>query len=206
VNAVEHIVEAYFRICRKCFVMPDVKIEGGNNRQFDLLAVDLNKGYQYHVESSVTHQENWCPDTKKLRTNFNMKFLGHPKEKTGENTDFAKGKIYKAQLWRAYRSVGFKPDKVQRIWCCWDVTDGENLSSFLEEYRVETDLAVKVLRFPDQVLASLLKAVATSNYDDEVLRTMSLFRQYLNRLLDKGKEDINEGLQLTEVLKKLLKW
>lgn len=31
-NAAEHIVEAYFRLCRNCFTMTDRKVVGGNNR------------------------------------------------------------------------------------------------------------------------------------------------------------------------------
>lgn len=113
-NAVEHIVESYFRFCRGCFTMADYKVPNGNNRQFDLLAFNVKTGEQYHIESGVTHCENWCPTTKKLVTKFNQKFLGVPKEKEGENTDFGKGKTYKAQIWAGYRSVGFDPEKVQR--------------------------------------------------------------------------------------------
>jgi hypothetical protein len=92
--------------------------------------VNLKTGDQYHVQSSVTHQDNWCPDTNELRSKF----------------------------WQASRSVGFDPEKVQRVWCCWDVTDGDNLPAFLGEYKAETGLVVTVLRFPDEVLAALLEA------------------------------------------------
>lgn len=37
-NTAERIVESYFRHCRRCLTIPDVKIAGGNNRQIDLLA------------------------------------------------------------------------------------------------------------------------------------------------------------------------
>ena len=73
-NAVEHIVESYFRYCRNCFTMVDVKIIGGNNRQCDLLAFNLATQEQFHVESSVTHDLNWLPSEDTLRETFDKKF------------------------------------------------------------------------------------------------------------------------------------
>lgn len=196
-NAVEHIVESYFRFCRGCFTMADYKVPNGNNRQFDLLAFNVKTGEQYHIESGVTHCENWCPTTKKLVTKFNQKFLGVPKEKEGENTDFGKGKTYKAQIWAGYRSVGFDPEKVQRLWCCWDVKDRDQLPAFLESYKAETGITVKMLWFPEDVLEALLKEVATANYDDGILRTMSLLRELQRRQIDKGGE-------VADIIKRLI--
>lgn len=202
-NAVEHIVEAYFRTCRQCFVMPDVKVDKGNGRQFDLLAVNLKTGDQYHVESSVTHRDNWCPNTKKLWMWFNSKFLGYPKEKEGKNTDFAKGKTYQAQIWAAYRSVGFDPEKVQRLWCCWDVADREKLPDFLEAYKAKTAITVRMLWFPEEVLEGLLKEVGTANYDDEVLRILSLLRENQRRQVKQIQQKTNTA-ELSAIIKRVL--
>ncbi len=202
-NAVEHVVEAYFRTCRRCFVMPDVKVESGNGRQCDLLAVNLKTGDQYHVESSVTHGENWCPDTNKLRMKFDMKFRGIPKPKEGKNTDFAKGKTYQARIVETYRSVGFDPDKVQRLWCCWDVADREKLPAFLEAYRAETGVAVEMLWFPEDVLEGLLRGISTANYDDEVLRLMSLIRENQRRQVRLIQQTTNRD-DLAAIIKRVL--
>src|SRR2546421_409691 len=119
-NAVEHIVECYFRQCKECFTMTDVKIRGGNNRQCDLLAYNVATQEQYHIEVSVTHGMNWIPRTKellieRLRETFDKKFRGTPQKREGERTDFTKGKIYLEKILQTYRDMGFEPSKVKRI-------------------------------------------------------------------------------------------
>ncbi len=180
-NAVEHIVEAYYRICMKCFTMQDVKIPAGNNRQLDLLAVSLLDGEQYHVESSVTHVLRWCPDTNQLRQFFDRKFRGAPANREGPKRDRAKGKTYEPQILDAYRSVGIDPDRVNRIWVAWTFKDSAAVPAFLDSYCAESGLRIRVTSLRDEIIPALQRAVATSNYDDEVLRTLSLLKQMENQ-------------------------
>lgn len=177
VNTVEHIVESYFRLCRKCLTISDAKVIYGNNRQIDLLAVNLKDGSQYHVECSVTHCENWCPTVKQLEEQFERKFSGHPRKREGVNTDFAKGKRYGGLIVSTYEQYGFSIEKIQRIWICWVVKDPVNLQKMLDEYYHKTGFKIAVISFRDVVLPELKSAVGTSNYDDEVLRTFSLIEQ-----------------------------
>ncbi len=176
-NAVEHIVECYFRYCKACFTMADVKIHGGNNRQCDLLAYNLVSGEQYHVESSVTHQENWCPSTKELREIFDKKYLGVPPKREGSNTDYAKGKTYFDHIARTYTSIGFDPIRIKRVFVTWRVSDEGDLASLLASYEQDHHFRVDVWSFRDKILPELIEKISTSNYDDEVLRTLSLLRQ-----------------------------
>lgn len=185
-NAVEHIVEAYYRICRKCFTMHDVKIPGGNNRQFDLLAINLSDGSQYHVECSVTHVPRWCPDTAELKEDFDQKFLGIPTKREGPNSDFTRGKTYKKQIFDAYRLFGLSPEKLQRVWVFWTSKDPENLDSFCNAYKEENGIRVYALSLRDEIIPDLQKAVETANYDDEVLRTLSLLKQKENQTKQGG--------------------
>lgn len=74
-NTTEKIVEAYFRLCKNCFTYPDMKVINGNNRQLDLLAYNLMDNSQYHIEVSVTHQENWCPTPEQLVDMFDKNSL-----------------------------------------------------------------------------------------------------------------------------------
>jgi len=179
-NTTEKIVESYFRICRRCFTCPDVKIVGGNNRQIDLLAYDIIKGIPYHVETAVTHCQNWCPKTDELEERFTYKFFGEAKKKTGEKTDYKKGKNYYKQIVKTYASYGVDPKLLRRVFCCWVVADECNLKPFLAEYQKTWDLQnpIEVLSFRDEVIPELQKAVSTSNYEDEVLRTFSLLREF----------------------------
>lgn len=176
-NAVEHIVEACYRICMKCFTMQDLKIPAGNNRQFDLLAVSLLNGKQYHVESSVTHVPRWCPDTNQLKQFFDRKFRGAPANREGARRDKAKRKTYEPQILEAYRSVGIDPERLNRVWVAWTFKDVTAVPAFLDSYFTETGLHIQVTSLRDEIIPALQKAVATSNYDDEVLRTLSLLKQ-----------------------------
>lgn len=159
-NAVEHIVECYFRYCKDCFTLVDVKIPGGNNRQCDLLAYNVKTQEQYHAESSVTHQENWCPDTKKLSDVFDKKFRGVPPKREGNKTDFAKGKTYYENILQVYRKVGLDPSKIQRVFIPWEVADGDNLNKFLAEYEQESGLNIKIWYFRDKILPELIEKVS----------------------------------------------
>ena len=101
-NAVEHIVEAYFRICKRCFTMHDVKVPGGNNRQFDLLAVSMLTNEQYHVETSV--MPGFCPRAADLKELFDKKFRGVPAPSDNPRGDHAKGKTYSKPIEDAYEA------------------------------------------------------------------------------------------------------
>lgn len=177
-NTVEHIVECYFRICLKCFTMHDVKVASGNNRQFDLLAVSLLDGRQYHVESSVTHCENWCPSVDDLIEKFDRKFFGVPIAREGANTDHTRGRTYQKEIFEMYEAVGLTPEKIERIYCCWIVPNEPGLHDTLRNYCAERRIRpIRVIGFRDEVLPELEKTVATSNYEDEALRTLSLLQQ-----------------------------
>ena len=133
-NTAEKVVESYFRLCRKCFTLSDVKVIGGNNRQIDLLAYRVGKGEQYHAETSVTHCQNWCPDAEELMDNFDRKFFGIPPKREGSKTDHAKGKIYYKNICETYREHGLNPDKIQRVWGCWSVEDRKGVEKEIAKY------------------------------------------------------------------------
>lgn len=180
-NTTEQIVEAYFRVVRKCFTMTDVKVQGGNNRQMDLLAYDIKKGEQYHVEIGVTHVARWNPTLDQLKTRFDHKFLGMPREREGPRTDFARGKEYLTAIKRTYREVGFDPRKVQRIYICWTPPHDADFEAKLLKYCRLRRLGknpIRVVGFRDVVLYELMQATGTSNYDDPLLRIISLLKQY----------------------------
>jgi len=114
-NAAEHIVEAYFRYCESCFTITDRKVKKGNNRQLDLLAYNVRNGRQFHVETGVTHRENWCPALDVLVEKFQKKFFGVPPKRTGATegrTDSERGKSYFPQINATYREMGFNPSKL----------------------------------------------------------------------------------------------
>ncbi len=180
-NTTERIVESYFRLCRSCFTYPDVKVPGGNNRQLDLLAYNISNNEQFHIETSVTHELSWRARWDKLETKFERKFFGAPAQREGPNTDYTKGKNYLAEIKRAYKLVGFKSREVQRMWVTWvtppESDSQDNLLRFCRRKRLG-DKPIQVVSFRDDVLPALLSTVGKSNYDDDVLRTLSLLRQF----------------------------
>jgi len=182
-NTVEHIVDCYFRMCRHCFTTNDVKVIGGNNRQLDLLAVNLTDGNQYHVESSVTHSWEWFSGATDLCAELDRKFFGIPLPNAGENSDFSKGKTYQAQIENTYKIFGLNPVDLKRVYCLWFTPVFAGLNGQLEEYSNKRGVrAIEILSFRDTVFPYLESAVGTANYEDEVLRTLSLQLQRRQQL------------------------
>jgi hypothetical protein len=180
-NTTEKIVESYFRLCKKCFTLPDVKVIDGNNRQIDLLAYHIQSTEQYHVEVSVTHCQNWCPDKDDLIDSFEKKFFGVPTKKEGKNTDYSKGKTYETKIYETYQAYGLDLQKIKRIWVCWTVIDESDINREISNYCEGRNInknPIEILKFRDQILPALMKEVSTSNYEDDSLRTLSLLRQY----------------------------
>jgi hypothetical protein len=156
--------------------MSDVKVIGGNNRQCDLLAFNLITQEQFHIESSVTHRLNWSPTHDKLRDIFDKKFRGIPPKREGEKTDHAKGINYFNKILQTYKSIGFDPSKIQRIFVTWVLK--EDPQNFLDNYAAEHGIQIQICLFRDEILPELMKQISTSNYEDEVLRTLSLLREH----------------------------
>lgn len=184
-NTAEHIVESYFRLVCHCFTVTDVKIIGGVNRQCDLLAIDARDNNSYHVESTVTHERNWMPNFEKITKLIEHKFLGKPGDRPdggGPNSDRARGVEYFHKILETYRSYGVNPENIKRVICVWDIkATVEQREKYLRDKEKEFNLPVESLSFllfRDEVLPRLRNAVGTSNYDDEVLRTFSLLKQY----------------------------
>ena len=182
-NATEHIIESYFRLCRGCFTISDRKVTGGNNRQLDILAYDLKKGLQFHIEVSVTHALTWSPTLEALHTDFEKKFFGAPPERHssgGGATDYEKGKTYFSVIEEAYREVGFKPEDVERVWVCWIVNGKDNSEPIALQYfsgHLMKTFEIEVLSLRDLILPKLEERIGTAHYDDEILRTLSLLKQ-----------------------------
>jgi hypothetical protein len=182
-NAAEHIVDVYFRLARGCFTIADRKVAEGKGRQLDILAYHLKQRSAYHIEVGVSHQENWCPTLQQLGEWFEKKFFGAPPERKGRNsgtTDFEKGKSYWRQIEATYEDVGFDPAKVQRVWVCWVVknhTDSKPLTIKHRSPHLSRSFEIEVLSLRDYILPELENAIGTSNYDDEVLRTLGFVKQ-----------------------------
>jgi len=182
-NAAEHIVDAYFRLCRKCFTLSDIKVEKGNNRQFDILAHDLVKGDSFHIEVGVTHRLNWCPNITELESRFDKKFFGVAPARDGANTgltDHERKKNYFKQIEASYRRVGINPVTVRRVWVCWALKGSDTSAPLQHKIRsaaLNKDFDVEILGLRDLVLPQLQTEIGTSNYEDEVLRTLGFLKQ-----------------------------
>ena len=183
-NTTEHIVESYFRLVRHCFTVTDVKVINGNNRQFDLLAFDKNREEAFHIEVAVTHQLNWQTALPSFEEVIDYKFLGkpRPKENPSKNTDVARGKSYLPYITKTYESFGINCEKLNRIICVWHIDErSEKVNEFLRNKEVRCKFPSKSLSFlffRDEVMPSLLETVGKSNYDDDILRSFSLIREF----------------------------
>lgn len=158
--------------------MSDVKIEGGNNRQLDLLAVHQPTGIAYHAETTVKIA-GFSPTIAKLEDAFERKFFGMPRVNEKPTGDHALGKNYRSVINRTYKQLGLIPSKIRRIYVCWTVdgAEDEELDEFCQNFSRRYYLGrnpIQVWSFRDQILPELADAVGTSNYDDDALRTLSL--------------------------------
>lgn len=183
VNTAERIVESYFRHCRGCLTVPDVKIARGNNRQIDLLAWQPKEQTAFHVESSVVPSGKYFKKSgawKPLVAILQNKFFAQPKER--QIADFVPphDDPEYAKIQATYELYNFSPTTIRRVWVCWDLGDyGVNLDevrSYFSARRVSSDL-VEVISFRDDVIPALEKQIGSSNYEDDVLRTFSFFAE-----------------------------
>lgn len=183
-NTTEHLVEIYFRQ-QGCFTVSDVKVENGNNRQFDLLAFNQNTRLSYHIEVSVVHGERWAPSLDEIKAKIWQKFFGEPENTRpgNPNTDFSKGKTYLGSIKATYQKFGIDYDEVKRVWCTWCLNDVNKQEvedwkeSLALKYKINKD-KFEILSFRDEVLPQLIKNVGTAYYEDELLRMLSLIKQY----------------------------
>lgn len=183
-NTTERIVETYYRFVKKCFTVTDVKIIAGKGKQIDLFALDRHNNMAYHVETSVSLEEGWMPTLEQLTPTIKYKFMGHPSPRTnaGPKTDVARGINYLDNILDTYRAYGVDVRRVKRVICFWGVraTEQEQLKYLREQENVfglpRNSLAI--LLFRDEVIPSLRDTVGKANYDDDILRTFSLLKQY----------------------------
>jgi hypothetical protein len=160
-NATEHLVELYYRFHKRCFTIADVKIPQGNSRQLDLLAYGLKPARAYHVEVSVTPLARYQPTPAALVAEFRRKFLIRPQ----------------TRMDAAYQVLNLNPERVQRVFCCWQNPDAAAMNAASQAFANEAGFQVELLSFRDEVLPRLHEFVGTPHYEDDLLRTLSLLKQ-----------------------------
>lgn len=165
-NATERLIGLYYQLHLKCFTATDVKIPEGNNRQLDMLAYVLAYGLSparaYHVEVSVTPIPGFQPTPASLAVQFREKFLINPQSRMDD----------------AYGLFNLPPQLVQRVFCCWVRPDAAAMELIIQAFAAETGIHVELLSLRDEVFPALMKLVGTSNYEDDILRTLSLIKQW----------------------------
>ncbi|MDP1728477.1 MAG: hypothetical protein Q8M15_16960 [Bacteroidota bacterium] len=183
-NTTERLVESYYRQ-KGHFTITDAMVKDGNNRQFDILTIDNKASQYYHIEVNVTHDLRFVRPFDSISAEMRAKFFGVPKNKRpgNPNTDFAKGKSYLDAIKRTYNSLGMDFNLIKRVWCTWSLSflDQANVDNWKEDMGREFGLDpqnFEILLFRDEVLTTLMRNIGTSNYSDELLRTLSLIDQH----------------------------
>ncbi|NLI99463.1 hypothetical protein GX441_12530 [bacterium] len=190
-NATEHIVETYYRLVKHCFTITDVQVEKGVNRQIDLLSFQKGSGECFHVETTVTHELSWRPSLNKLETYIEYKFFGKPKPSAKE------AKNYYQNICETYKKFGIDHKSVKRVICVWDIKESKEevekwLRSQEENLRIQKR-SLSILFFRDDVIPELLKEIGTSNYNDEVVRVLSLLEQYRKQTRQKVHRTVDRN-------------
>lgn len=145
--------------------------------------IHLKGGKQYHIEVRVAHGDGrkWSFVMADLKNLIRYKFFGQPKNKRPDvkSSDFNRGKEYKFQIEEMYKKFGFDPKQVVRVWCSWIAPNDISLNwadSLSLEFGLKNE-NFHILSFRDEVLKSLSEEIGTSNYEDEIMRTLSLLKQ-----------------------------
>lgn len=117
-NTAERIVESYFRYCRGCLTIPDVKIAGGNNRQIDLLAWQPSTQKAFHVQTTVAPSGRYFNKSSSWRLTteiFRNKFFSQPRDR--QTADFipAQDDNEYAKLKKTYSGFNFAPEHIKRV-------------------------------------------------------------------------------------------
>jgi len=166
------MAEAYFRIVKKCFTSSDVKVDGGLGRQFDLLAISPHTGEQFHIEVSVKHCAGFNYTLDELMKKADRKFFGAPKLPGQKNCLEA--------IKEAYKSVGFDFNHVTRVWIPWIINDDSSVESvnvsfagLARRYGIRKP-KFELILFRDRLLPELMQSIGKSDYNDSVIRTLSL--------------------------------
>jgi hypothetical protein len=162
----EKIVESYFRFCRNCATMTNIRCSG--QHEIDLLAVDLKTGTRYHVESSVhvgagfsqltsrpfapelLHDRNKGPDMRRT--------LGF----------FEEIKFSAEDVVKKLAEYGFAPGTYHKVIVTWDCdADVTNAAAQKE---------IEVLEFP-ALVDEFTKALGDrrSYMMDDTIRMLQLF-------------------------------
>jgi hypothetical protein len=84
---------------------------------------------------------------------------------------------YLKQIDATYKSVGIDPKNIQRVFVCWIIKDEGAWATTLAEFQKKHGFGMSIVSFRDTILPALRDAVGTTNYDDEVLRTLSFIKE-----------------------------
>lgn len=181
--ATEHLVEIYYRQLGY-FTTADIKVIRGNNRQFDIIAYNYKLDRFLHIEASVAHGQHWAASLTDIEKNVGYKFFGRTKNKRPDNpnTDYNKGKTYLQPIKSTYENLGIEYQKVIRVWCTWALIERDNdikdwQRRLAKQYSLKPE-NFEILKFRDTVLPEVTANIGTAYYDDELIRILSLVKQY----------------------------
>ena len=182
-NATEQLVEAYFQLVGECLTRGDVKVQRGAGRQLDLVAYNVHTKQAFHIEVDVTHELGWCRSPDKRTMYIEKKFFGAPPERAGASagrTDFERGKRYFPAICSQYGQLGFKSSEVTRVLVSWVLHEDHNVTHTQLSHMSGAaggNYVIHFLSFRNLVLPALLGQVGKSNYENEMLRVLSLAKQ-----------------------------
>jgi len=178
-NAVRRIIGCYFRYVKGCFTMADVVLQKrAFFRNSELLAYNAKTKEQFHVENSVTHSQLWSFSADNLHESFDRSFRGLPANRQIKDMSSVKEEKYFKDILKTYRSLGFSPSKVKRIFVVWRVKPGVDVKNVSDVYHKKHGIRVEILSFRDQILSSLQGKFSNCFYhDEEVLGALSLIAQ-----------------------------
>ena len=162
----EKIVESYFRYCRDCATMTNIKCSA--QHEIDLLAVDLRTGTRYHVESSVCLPGSGF--SKLTNGAFDSQQMKDPNKKpTLQRTMgfFMEHKFAADGIAQTLATYGFAPGNYHKVIVTWDCEPAARETA--------KENGIEVWEFPDLVDEIVAMVGHGKQYVmDDTIRTLQL--------------------------------
>jgi hypothetical protein len=134
----EKIVESYFRYCRDCATMTNIKCSA--QHEIDLLAVDLRTGTRYHVESSVNIGAGFSKLTNKPFDPMMLKDRNKGPDMRRTLGFFDQVKFSAQDVVSKLAEYGFQPGAYSKVVVTWDCSP--------EVTAAAANVGIEVLEFP----------------------------------------------------------
>ena len=167
----EKIVEAYVRYVLNCATIPNIRCKG--QHEIDLLAIGLDTGTRYHIETSVSISGTFSKLTaKKFDSELAKSRVQKPKMRRTVSY-FIEHKFSPPPVVTRLKEFGFTNNNYKKVIVSWGWTPDAEVAAQKAD--------IELWDFRDNIVQALkgLMQDKSSYFTDDTLRTIHLFARSL---------------------------